>query len=507
MVPGAVIWLRLDGDGTLQRQLYRALRDAILGGRLAPGARLPATRALARDLDLSRNTVLLACEQLIAEGYAAPRPRSGTFVVDSLPAHHVPAKLGLGRDAPSAPVLSALGRRLAEAVVPGRASWSPWAGPLPYDFRYGEPSYEDLPLETWTRMLGRRARRLSARRLAYQAPGGATELREALAAYLARARGVVCSAEQVVVVNGSQQAIDLTTRLLVDAGTRVVLEEPHYTGFSVCLRAAGAAISYIPVDDHGLRTDLLARVRRARLACITPSHQYPAGAVLSLPRRLALLDWAAREGAYVLEDDYDGEFRFDGKPIACLQALDRAGRVIYTGTASKLLFPALRIGWLVTPPALTPHYLDSKALADTGTPTLEQLALADFIAGGHLERHARRARLRTAARRAVLLEAVATELGDRARIRGASAGLHVLLELPAVAARDVSRLRGLCRQRGVGIYPAAPFYAHPPGHAELLLGYAALDETRIRDGIRRLREAVDELAPPARSRLSLTRRG
>jgi len=492
-----VVRLRLDGDGTLQRQLYRALRDAILAGRLPPGSRLPATRALGSELGLSRNTVLLACEQLLAEGYATPRPRSGTFVVDTLPARPAPAgrtsKLGLD-DATTPPVLSAIGRRLAETVAPGRATWSPWPGSLPYDFRYGEPSYADLPLETWTRMLGRRARRLSVRRLAYQAPGGASELREALAGYLARARGVACSAEQIVVVNGSQQAIDLTVRLLVDPGTRVVLEEPHYTGFSVCLRAAGAAIEYVPVDDAGLCTDLLARVRRARLACVTPSHQYPAGSVLSLPRRLALLDWAAQSGAYVLEDDYDGEFRFDAKPIACLQALDRTGRVIYTGTASKLLFPALRIGWLVAPAPLAPHFLDTKALADTGTPTLEQLALADFIAGGHLERHARRARIRTAARRTVLLDAVDRELGTRAHIRGASAGLHVLLELPAVAARDVSRLRAACRQRGVGVYPATPFYAHPPAHMELLLGYAALDETQIREGIRRLRLALEGLS-------------
>jgi GntR family transcriptional regulator/MocR family aminotransferase len=496
MVPDGVLRLRLDGDGTLQRQLYRALRDAILGGRLPPGARLPATRVLSRDLGLSRNTVLLACEQLLAEGYATPRPRSGLFVVDELPARSAaanrPTKLRLDERTPP-PALSAIARRLAEAVAPGRATWSPWPGTLPYDFRYGEPSFADLPLETWTRMLGRRARRLSARRLAYQAPGGAAELREALAGYLARARGVVCSPEQIVVVHGSQQAIDLTTRLLVDPGTRVVLEEPHYTGFSVCLRAAGAAIEYVPVDDAGLQTDLLARVRHARLACVTPSHQYPAGSVLSLPRRLALLDWAADSSAYVLEDDYDGEFRFDAKPLACLQALDRTGRVIYTGTASKLLFPALRIGWLVTPPALTPHFLDTKALADTGTPTLEQLALADFIAGGHLERHARRARIRTAARRAVLLDTVESELGTRARIRGASAGLHVLLELPAVRARDVSRLRTACRQHGVGVYPATPFYAKPPAHAELLLGYAALDESQIREGIRRLARAIESL--------------
>ena len=494
-----MLLLPLDGEGPLHRQLYRSLRGAILAGRLGAGARLPSTRSLARELGLARNTVMLACEQLVAEGYAAPRARSGTFVADALPLPPAatPAK-GAGAAAradaqPLEPRLSDTGRRLGEIVAPGRASWSPWQAPLPYDFRYGEPDYAGLPLETWARLLGRRARRLSARRLAYQAPGGATELREALCGYLARARGVVCAPEQIVIVHGSQQAIDLALRLLVDPGDRVVLEEPAYTGFTLCAKAAGAELVPVRVDEHGLCTDLLAAIRTAKLAFVTPSHQYPAGAVMSLPRRLALLAWAARTGAYVLEDDYDGEFRFDQKPIECLQALDRDGRVIYVGTASKLLFPALRIGWLVAPAPLAPLFQNAKALADTGTPSLEQLALADFIAEGHLERHARRARTRTAALRAVLLDAVASELGERARVRGASAGLHVLLELPKLDARRTARLREECRRRGVGVYSAAPFYARPPARVELLLGYAALDEKRIREGIRRLRRALDAL--------------
>ena len=489
------MWLPLDGEGALHRQLYRALRAAILDGRLAAGSRLPGTRALARELGVSRNTVLQACEQLVAEGYATGRPRSGTFVaIGDVPA---PLPLLSSRTSPTQqprePALSGLGRRLAEAVAPGRATWSIGRESLPYDFRYGEPSYDDLPLETWSRLLGRRARRLSVRRLAYQTPGGAPELREALAGYLARARGVACEPEQIVIVHGSQQAIDLGMRLLVDAGDGVVLEEPHYTGFSFCANAAGAQIHWIPVDEQGLQTDALAKIERARLACVTPSHQFPTGAVLSLPRRLALLEWAAQRDAYVLEDDYDGEFRFDGKPIECLQALDRGGRVLYTGTASKLLFPSLRIGWLVAPPDLAPHFLNAKALADTGTASIEQLALADFIAEGHLERHARRARNRTAARRDALLEAIDRELGDRARVLGASAGLHVLLQLPDLPARETRRLRAICRERGVGVYPAAAYYARPPEHAELLLGYAALREGAIREGVGRLRDVLDAL--------------
>jgi GntR family transcriptional regulator/MocR family aminotransferase len=487
-----MIWLRLDGDGPLQRQLYRALRAAILDGRLSAGERLPSTRILAREVGLSRNTVLQACERLIAEGYAEARARSGTYVAGALPARKQEAQ-GVPEAEPRGPRLSAAGRRLAETVTPGRASWSPWHEPMPYDFRYGEPCYADLPLETWARLLGRRARRVSPRRLAYQAPGGADELREALAGYLARARGVVCAPEQIVIVHGSQQAIDLVTRLLVDPGDPVVVEEPHYTGFSVCLRAAGAALVPVPVDGEGLRVDALERVAEARLACVTPSHQYPTGVVLSLPRRLALLDWAARRDAHVLEDDYDGEFRFDGPPIDSLQSLDRAGRVLYVGTASKLLFPSLRIGWIAAPRALVPHLCDAKALADTGTPSLEQLALADFIREGHLERHARRARARAAARRSALLEAVAEELGDRARVVGASAGLHVLLQLPGLAAAEVSKLRAASRRFGVGVYPAAPFYSEPPAHAELLVGYAALEPDAIREGIRRLRGALDAI--------------
>jgi len=488
-----VLVLRLDGDGPLHRQAYRALRAAILEQRLAAGAKLPATRALAGELGLSRNTVLAAYEQLVAEGYASARTGSGTRVCETLPARPARAD-GAARRIPDPPRLSAFGARIAAGIPRGQASWSLPREPLPYDFRYGEPAYADLPLATWSRLLGRRARRLSVRRLAYQPPGGAPELREALAGYLARARGVRASPEQVIVMRGSQQAIDLATRLLLDPGDAVVLEEPHYTGFTFCVTALGAKPVFVPVDEDGLAVDALEDVGAARLACVTPSHQFPAGSVLPLARRLALLDWARRRGAFVLEDDYDGEFRYTGRPLECLQALDEHGRVLYTGTASKLLFPALRIGWLIAPPALAPHFEDAKALADTGTATLEQLALADFIREGHLERHVRRMRGRLAARRAALMEEVASELGERAQLRGTDAGLHVLLRLDELRMRDVRALREACRRRGVGVYPAAPFYARPPRHAEVLLGYGALGEDAIREGVRRLARALAAVA-------------
>jgi GntR family transcriptional regulator / MocR family aminotransferase len=488
--------LRLDGEGPLHRQTYRALREAILGGRLRPGERLASTRELCRDLQLSRNTVLSAYEQLVAEGYAVARPASGTFVADTPPRRAGSAPEGRGATpARARPVrLSALARRFEAAVPHRQASWSLPREPVRFDFRYGEPAYADLPLATWGRLLGRRARRMSVRRLAYQPPGGAPELREALAGYLARARGVSCSAEQVVVVAGTQQAIDLTTRLLVDPGDRVVVEEPHYTGFTFCLAAVGAEVTHVAVDEDGLRVEELESIASARLVCVTPSHQFPAGGVLSLARRLALLDWASSRAAYVLEDDYDGEFRFDGRPLACLQGLDRDGRVLYAGTASKIFFPALRIGWLVVPPELVAIFRSAKALSDTGTASLEQLAFADFIAGGHLERHVRRARRRHAARRRVLLDALESHLGDRARVLGVSAGVHVLLRLEGLPHRELPRLRAACRERSVGVYPASPFYARPPARAELLLGYGGLEERAIREAVRRLASAVDAVA-------------
>ena len=486
-----MLWLGLDGEGPLHRQLYRALRDAVLSGRLAPGSRLGSSRELARELGVSRNTVLAALEQLVAEGYATTRAGSGTFVSDALPERPARSAAAPRADAPLR--LAAAGRRIASGLRPYPVRWGLPREPGCIDFRYGEPAYGDLPLATWARLLGRHARRLPVRRLAYQAPGGAPELREALAGYLARARGVVCDPEQVLVVHGSQQAIDLAMRLLVDPGDRVVLEEPHYAGFAFCAAAAGAERVHVPVDAEGLCVDALEPLRKASLVCVTPSHQFPTGAVLSLPRRLALLAWAACSGALVLEDDYDGEFRYDGRPPACLQSLDEEGRVLYVGTASKLLFPALRIGWMVVPRPLAALFRDAKAIADTGTATLEQAAFADFVREGHLERHVRRARRRHARRRAVLLEALHAELGERAEVVGIEAGLHVLLRLPELAARRVSQLRAACRDRRILVYPAAPYYATPPRHAELLLGYAALSEDEIRRGVRGLRRALDAL--------------
>ena len=486
-----MLLLHLEGREPVNKQIYLTLRKAILSGRLRAGERLAPSRLLAQELSVSRNTVLHAYEQLAAEGYAEARVGAGTFVVE-LPCLVAPSSERLKEGPPAHTFsLSSIGRRIAREGPQSALTWKAPSEGVRYDFRCGDPGYADLPLKTWARLLARRACALSAPRLSYQPLGGAPELREALAGYLARARGVVCDPEQLLITHGSQQAIDLCVRLFVDPGDTVVLEEPHYTGFTVCLSAAGATVVHVSSDEEGLCVDRLDKVDSAKMVFVTPAHQFPGGGVLPLSRRLMLIDWARRQEATIVEDDYDGEFRYEGCPIECLQSLDREKRVVYIGTASKVLFPAVRIGWLVAPVGLADVFRNAKGSTDRDTATLEQLAFADFIEQGHLERHVRRTRKRYAARRNALLESIDRELGDRAAVVGTGAGVHVLLRFPALPARAYPLLRNACREHHVGVYSAGPYYAKPPQYTELLLGYASMSEEAIRAGVVGLRRALE----------------
>lgn len=485
----------LDGEGALYQQVYRAARQAILSAELAPGVRVPSSRTLARDLGVSRNTVILAYDQLLAEGYIATREGSGTFVATN-PPEVLGESLRAGGQGSAAseiftPRLSQYGSRIAEFAAEREITWEATAPLLSYDFRYGRPNFFDFPHDTWYRLLARRARRASVRQLNYGPPAGREELRSAIAEYLWRSRGVVCTPEQVIVVNGSQQALDLAARVLLDAGDRVVVEEPCYSGAVMAFTAAGAAIEACPVDEHGLQIAALAMPSDIRLAYITPAHQFPSGVVMPIQRRLEVLAWADRSGTLLFEDDYDSEYRYEGRPVEALQGLDRSGRVIYAGTFSKLMFPALRLGYLVLPAALVAPFTAAKAIADTGCAALEQLALADFIQHGHFDRHLRRSRVRNAQRRKALLAALVKFLGDRAEISGANAGLHVLVWLRTIAPRRLSALRRSAAEQGVGVYPVAPFYREPPRRAGLLLGFSSLQEKEIEEGIRRLAAVID----------------
>lgn len=476
----------LRGDGPINQRVYRSLRRAILDGRLPSGARLPSTRTLAIDLGLSRKAVAFAFMRLADEGYVEARVGSGTYVSATLPDAALLPWKGHRREAlkpEASPVrLSSHARRvLAQQPLPPPGARSRKA--LRFEFHYGSPAIADFPQDAWCRLVAARARSMSIGTLRYGRALGLSGLRRAIAEYVTRARGVAASEDQIVVVNGSQQALDLTVRSLVDPGDGVVIEEPGYQGARQVLVAAGARVIPTRVDDAGLDVSRLPRGRDVRLAYVTPSHQFPLGGVLPLARRLKLLQWAEETRAYIVEDDYDSEFRYEGHPIEAVQGLDRAGRVVYIGTFSKVLFPSLRLAYLVVPPSLVPAIAALKFLTDYHTPTFEQAVLADFITEGHFERHLRRTRTRNAGRRRALLEALRDHLGDRVELVGANAGVHVVAWLRDFDVSRLDELKKRAADRSVGIYPVTPYYMRPPRRAGLLFGYASLTERDIREGI------------------------
>ena len=489
------MFLKLDQEGLLYSQVYRALRRQILSGEMRPGSRLPSTRWLASELGISRNTALLAYEQLVAEGYLTAGSNAGTKVASELPENLTfvaPNQVSRKHPIPSAVRLSSFASRIADDPVSASAIREILFRPaLPYDFRYGRPSFADFPHAIWDRTLARRARQRSIGDLDYGAPEGMAPLRSELAEYLRRARAVNCSPEQIIIVSGSQQAIDLAVRVLVDRGDRVVLENPHYFPARNVSRAAGARIEFVDVDEQGMKIgDLAAKRGRVKLVFVTPSHQFPTGALMPLGRRLELLAWANRTGAVVFEDDYDSEYRYSGRPVEALQALDESGRVLYSGTFSKTMFPGLRLGYLVVSTELVEIFRAVKSLLDAACPTNTQLALAEFMREGHFERHLRRSRARNAERRAVLLESIERRLDGRVEVSGAEGGLHILLWLRDISMRRSADVVARAEQAGVGVYPVGPFYARPPRRTGLLLGYTSLTEKEIAEGIRRLASVV-----------------
>jgi GntR family transcriptional regulator/MocR family aminotransferase len=359
------------------------------------------------------------------------------------------------------------------------------------DFRYGDVAAADFPVLAWRKAVGGAVLRRQER-LRYGDPRGYAPLRAALQGYLWRARGLRCEPDQIIVVSGSQQGLDLCARLLLDPGDHVLMENPGYALARQVFLATGAAVTAVSVDAEGVRTEGLPA---ARLAYTTPSHQFPLGSVLSVGRRRELLVWAQRNGAHVIEDDYDSEFRFDIAPIPPLQAMDDGGRVIYLGTLSKTLAPTLRLGYLVVPPALSAAFAKAKLLADRHASALEQEALADLIGSGAYERHVRRVRRRNADRRAALLAALTDTLGHAVTAAGADAGLHVVAWLNRVPRAEEADLVARARASGLGIYPITPLYADAPADtlpasAGLVMGYACLDEDTIRRGVQMLGDVL-----------------
>lgn len=471
--------------GPLYRRIYLALKTSIRDGRLNPGARLPSTRTLAGDLGVSRNSVILAYEQLAAEGYVVNRDRSAAAVAQTQAPYRAvsaprPAKI-------ARPALSGYGRFLLQRLpVPPSSSYVSRPG-LRYDFRYGRPSAHDFPREVWRRLLAERVRRGSSESTGYGPPSGYEPLRFALKDYIGRARGITCDLDQIVIVSGSQQAFDICARLLIDPGDAVAIEEPHYPGLTLPFAAAGARLIQVPVDGEGLDPARLPLPNAgARAVCVSPCHHFPTGVVMPMVRRMALLEWAQRSGAWIVEDDYASELRYIGRPIEALRALDRNDRVIHVGTFSKTLLPALRLAYVVLPRPLVAPFVAAKWLADRYTAMLGQEVLADFIAGGHFERYLRRACARNAARRQVLVDSLEQHFGDRIEITGENAGVHLLVWFKGIKPHNLASVIARAERSGVGLYSAAPFYAVSPNRAGLLFGYASLTETEIRAGIRKL---------------------
>ncbi len=496
----------------LYEQVYAGLRDAILDGRLAPGARLPSTRELAADLDISRSTVVQAFDQLRLEGYTDGRRGGGTHVREEIPDRLLRASataIRRGHDGrrasgtaakpgkPDALPLSGRGRLLLDTG----SNFRSLAGTPAVPFELGIPATDAFPERMWAR-LASRLWRSGQVPLTASDPAGHPALRRAVAEYVGQARAGRCTAERVLITNGAQQALDIVARVLLDPGDAAWIEDPGYFGARLVLTAAGARLVPVPVDDEGL--DVAAGERTepdARVAYVTPSHQFPLGVVMSAPRRLELLAWAERRGTWIVEDDYDSEFRYEGRPLPCLQGLEaqrlgerESSRVLYVGTFSKTLVPGLRLGYLVVPDRLVDAFRTARAVLDGHTPAAGQAVLAEFIDEGHYTRHLRRVRALCAERQAALMDAAEAELSGLLSLEPDPAGLHVVGQLEAeLLEREVVEAAA---SEEVVVTPLSRYYLTPSGRCpgRLLLGYAGFDSDRIRSATASLGRALKTLA-------------
>jgi len=472
----------------MHRQLYNWIRSAILDGRMRPGQRLPSTRGLASDLKISRIPVLQAYEQLFAEGYLETFAGTGTCVARLIPDESLRATARPGRVSRDTSEkahlrhISHRGAALARTPVEsGLASLGA--------FRVSLPALDHFPTNVWSKLVARQAGKTPNSAMAYGNAMGHLAFREAIAEYLTASRAVRCDPAQIMVTTGSQQALQICAHVLLDPKERVCMEEPGYPGARNAFAAAGATVVPIKVDHEGIHvSDLIRRGQKARAVYITPSHQYPIGMTLSAARRIALLNWAATSGAWILEDDYDSEYRFGSRPIASLQGMDTDARVVYIGTLSKVLFPALRLGYMVVPKDLVPAFAAAREAADIFPAILYQLVMTDFIREGHFARHIRRMRMLYMERRRTLVETIQAEAADSLEVIGAEAGMHLVALLPR-GADDVAIAR-IAAAAGLSTIPLTSCYAKMPARGGLILGYGGVDADQIRAGIRKLKRCI-----------------
>lgn len=454
----------------LQRQIYDGYRAAIMEGRLRPSQRIPSSRALASELGVSRFPVLNAYAQLLAEGYLESRVGAGTVVSSSLPQQPrlcAPRTVRLASRPPEkGPLLRPW--LLPRSETPWLQGWGA--------FGVGQVAADQFPLHTWSRLVARRSRNMDLKAFHYGDAMGCKALRETLAAYLRTARSLRCDAGQVMITTGSQQALEISARILLDFKSSAWIEEPGYHLARAALALTGCQLVPVPVDQEGLSVAAGVKLcRHARAAFVTPSHQFPLGVTMSASRRFQLLDWAQQAGAWIIEDDYDAEYRYESLPVASLQGLDANARVIYIGTFSKVLFPSLRLGYVVIPSDLVAPFVEMRRAMDLGPPIFPQEVLAEFIAEGHFARHIRRMRMLYAERRKVLVDTMEEELGPMVKLLGNAAGMHLTLMLPSHV-NDTEIATRAARQN-LRIWPLSRAYANEPLPGFILgFGSAAVEE-------------------------------
>jgi GntR family transcriptional regulator / MocR family aminotransferase len=465
----------------LHRQVYSGFRDAILRGGLTPGQQVPSSRVLAAALGISRFPVLDAYSQLSAEGYFESRVGSGTFVAASLAQRRKQTIRADSASAGSCRVSSRATKFPRLEGMPWRNGWGAFA--------VHQPAIDQFPFEVWSKIVARNSRSPRLHAFHHIDPRGLQRFRETICTYLSTSRGVRCDADQIMIVSGSQQALDITARVLLNPGNRVWTEEPCYSLVRSILKGSGCRLAPIPVDEEGMIvSEGIKRAAKARAAFVTPSHQYPLGVTMSVSRRLQLLEWASRSSAWIVEDDYDSEFRFESQPVASLQGLDCAGRVIYIGTFSKVLFPSLRLGYIVIPPDLVESFMSVRFAMDIFPPYLFQEVLTDFMSEGHFVRHIRRMRALYKTRREALVEALQDELGDLIEIQGTAAGMHLAVTLPK-GYRDIEIATRAAKEK-LWLWPLSPCWSGNPRRQGLILGFGNTPEETMRGEVARLRKVL-----------------
>jgi GntR family transcriptional regulator/MocR family aminotransferase len=488
-------WLsaQLDKDSAepVYRQLLSLMQQAILTGRLAPGTKLPSSRTLANDLGIARNTVLHVYDQLSAEGYVISTTGSGTYVADTRPDSAAVA-LGPPDGADAAAESSALGGSRGDMSARGQrlideagVSAKQWGAFMP-----GVPDVAEFPARTWSRLQSRLWRSASHDLLTYAPGGGYRPLRRALSDYLRVARSVRCSPDQIIITTGIHQSIDLTVRLLADAGDRAWVEEPCYWGVRSVMKSSGLTLAPIPVDGEGLNPGEADLRDPPRIALVTPSHQYPLGMVMSLARRRTLLEYARQHKVWIIEDDYDSEFRYGSRPLASLQGLDDANQVIYVGSLGKLLFPGLRIGYMVVPERLAATFRTGVAELYREGQLMQQAVLAEFIMDGYLTTHVRRMRTLYGERRQLLIDAVTRHFGDALPVMGEEAGLHFVLDLPQHC--NDRAITAAALEKGVIVRPLTSYYNGKQKRQGLLTGYACVPHEEIEPAFATLAGVIEE---------------